>query len=70
MSPKERARICRGGGPGNTSGMPPELVEAAEAMLQKMQQMVQKAQRHIADNPVDAETMRQIEGMFGKFDDE
>ncbi|HUY89063.1 MAG TPA: SMI1/KNR4 family protein [Pirellulales bacterium] len=59
-----------GAGLGDTSGMPPELAKAAEAMQKKMQQMVEQAQQKIAAHPVDAETMRQLEGMLDELDDE
>jgi hypothetical protein len=58
-----------GGGLADTSGLPSGLAKAAEAMQKKMQQMVQKAEEHIAANPVDAETMRQIERMLGELDE-
>lgn len=58
------------GGLSDTSGMPPALAEAAKAMQKKMQQMVEKAQEQIAAHPVDAETMRQLEGMLDDLDDE
>lgn len=58
------------GGLGDTSGMPPALAEAAKAMQKKMQQMVEKAQEQIAANPIDAETMRQLEGVLDDLDDE
>jgi hypothetical protein len=50
--------------------MPPALAEAAKAMQKKMQQIVEKAQEQIAVNPIDAETVRQLEGVLDDLDDE
>lgn len=58
------------GGLGDTSGMPPALAEAAKAMQNKMQQMVEQAQQQIEANPVDAETMRRLEGMLDDLAEE
>ncbi|HVW39008.1 MAG TPA: SMI1/KNR4 family protein [Pirellulales bacterium] len=70
LAMKDKMDLQFGAGLGDTSGMPPALAEAAKAMQKKMQQMVEKAQEQINANPVDAETMRQLEGMLDDLDDE
>jgi hypothetical protein len=70
LAMKDKMDLQFGAGLGDTSGMPPALAQAAQAMQKKMQQMVEKAQERIAANPVDAETMRQLEGMLDDLDDE
>lgn len=70
LAMKDKMDLQFGAGLGDTSGMPPALAEAAKAMQKKMQQMVEKAQERIKANPIDAETMRQLEGVLDDLDDE
>jgi hypothetical protein len=67
---KDKLDLQFGAGLGDTSGMPPALAEAAKAMQKKMQQLVEKAQEQIDAHPVDAETMRRLEGMLDDLNDE
>jgi hypothetical protein len=70
LAMKDKMDLQFGAGLGDASGMPPELAKAAEMMQKKMQQMIQKAQEQIAANPVDAEVLRQFEGVLGELDEE
>lgn len=70
LAMKGKMDLQIGAGLGETSGMPPELAKAVQMMQNKMQQMVQKAQEQIAANPVDAEVLRQFDGVLGELDEE
>lgn len=70
LAMKDKLDLQFGAGLGDTSGMPPALAEAAKAMQKKMQQLVEKAQEQIDAHPVDAETMRRLEGMLDDLNDE